>query len=265
MIACFKRSSLGSWCHLPGSASPRCITGGISSSHWQILPFISRCLLIFWKPAHTLPSESIFRSGLVPSALPWAFQKKRFLPSWAELFPFVQQIIYFYFFQDTKSLCPDPQSYIYLVCLVLILGFAKKEYILLCWIKHFTAPCPGSQDHFSPWPAASTCGFGCISPYTRSAVSGPNSVYSWIQGQSQSSCRGKNEARTGASFPVLLPSLEKQKINGSLLCLVFSVWEKWFTFWDSQPRTVQVSTTLPMLSCCPEKLILSMHAEVTFF
>lgn len=206
VIPCFKSPSSGSCCHLPGSVSPRCNTGGNSSSHWQNPPFISQCLLISWKPAHTLPSESIFRSGLVPSALPWAFQKKRFLPSWAELFPFVQQIIYFYFFQDTESFYPDPQSYIYLVCLVLILGFAKKENILLWWIKHFTAPCPGSQGHFSPWPAASTCGFGCISPYTRSAVSGPNSVYSWIQGQSQPSCKGKKELELGLlSYLLSLP------------------------------------------------------------
>lgn len=61
---------------LPGSASPRHITGGNSSSYWQNLSLMSWCLLISWKPAHALPFESIFRSGLVPFALPWAFQKK---------------------------------------------------------------------------------------------------------------------------------------------------------------------------------------------
>lgn len=182
MISCFRSLSPESFYYLPGSAPSRHVTGGNSSSHWQNLSLMSWCLLIAWKPARALPSKSIFRSGLGPFALPWAFQKKRFLPSWATLIPFVQQIFYFFFFEDTKSLCPDPQSYIYSVCLVLILGLAKKENILLCWIKHFTASCPGSQDSLSYWPAASAYGFNCISPYSRSVVSGPNSVLTWIQG-----------------------------------------------------------------------------------
>lgn len=60
---------------------------------------LTHCL----EPAHALPFKSIFRSGLVPFALPWAFQKKRFLPSWAMVSPFVQQIIYLYFFWGHKS------------------------------------------------------------------------------------------------------------------------------------------------------------------
>lgn len=118
MISCFRSHSLGSCYHLPGSASPRHVTGGNSSSHWQNLSLMSRCLLIAWKPAHALPSESIFRSGLMPFALPWAFQKKRFLPSWAALSPFVRQIIYLYiyFFSGHKiPLSRSPELYIFSV------------------------------------------------------------------------------------------------------------------------------------------------------
>lgn len=95
--------------------------------------------------------------------------------------PLSRKLFIYLFFEDTKSLHPDPQGYIYLVCLVLILGLAKRENILLCWIKHFTASCPGSQDSLSYWPAASAYGFNCISPYSCSVVSEPNSVLTWIQ------------------------------------------------------------------------------------
>lgn len=183
MLSRFKSPSPGNFYYLPGFTFPR-IPGGNSSSHWQNLSLMSWCLLIAWKPAHALPCKSIFRSGLVPFALPWAFQKKRFLPSWATLTPLSSNFFFFFFFEDTKALHPDPQSYIYLVCLVLILGLAKKENISLCWIKHFTASCPGSQDSLSYWPAALACGFDCISPCSCSVVSGTNSVLTWIQGQS---------------------------------------------------------------------------------
>lgn len=98
--------------------------------------------------------------------------------------PFSSKLFIYNIFEDTKVLLPDPQSYIYLMCLVLILGLANKENILLCWIKHVTASCPGSQDSLCYWPAASAHGSSCISPYSCSVVNGPNSVLTWIQGQS---------------------------------------------------------------------------------
>lgn len=151
------------------------------------------------------------------------------------------------FFEDTKALHPDPQSYIYLVCLVLILGLANKENILLCWIKHFTASCPGSQDSLCYWPAASAHGSSCISLYSRSVVNGPNSVLTWIQGQSQWSCKGKNKIRIVPPLPSSFSREERQKINGSLLFPVFSICAKLFTFWDDQLRAVQIIVAMLML------------------
>lgn len=111
MLSRFKSPSPGNFYYLPGFTFPR-IPGGNSSSHWQNLSLMSWCLLIAWKPAHALPCKSIFRRGLVPFALPWAFQKKRFLPSWATLTPLSSNFFFFFFWGHKSSPSRSPELYI---------------------------------------------------------------------------------------------------------------------------------------------------------